>query len=106
MRFGDWIKFLPHIDFGCFLVVCVNSLLAKLEALLPSFQGLVIFMKDLLTHIEFDQSLSKDSLVESSQVFLTLPRSTPIELLLESQVFFGCTSHFFLLVKVFIIIMS
>jgi len=43
--------------------VCVNSLLAQLEALLPSFlpsfQGLVIFIKDLLTHIEFDHFVLK-----------------------------------------------
>ncbi len=53
MRLGDWSSFCPHKDFGCFLVVCVNSLLAQLEALLPSFlpsfQGLVISIKDLLT---------------------------------------------------------
>ncbi len=124
MRFGDWSSFCPYIDFGCFLAVWVNKQFAcsiGSSSFLPSFQGFVIFIKDLLTHIEFDcfdwkkkrpellnlkQSSSKDSLVESSQVLLTPPGSNPIELLLESQVFSGCTPHLFFAYESFIIIMS
>ncbi len=104
----------PHRFWVCNQFACS---IGSSSSFLLSFQGLVIFIKDLLTHIEFDcfvleknknktkllnlkQRSSKDSLVESSQVFLTpLGPTTPIELLLESQVFVGCTPHFFCLWK-------